>query len=265
MNLGEQLRAKRQQLKMTQQELAEKVHVSRQTISNWEVGRSYPDIESLIQLSDLFWISLDKLLKGDREMVTSLKKKGKAVAFYQILMGTLVLSGIINLIVDLAVNQRLYWSPLVLITALLVGLFFSIAFFIKKEKLLKCWLSVTVLLLPIQLVIQISITEKFWFVEYGLPLSFIWLSYSWVLLLLWRFTKISFWWLLALMGILGVVGNYFTLIITGSIDNLSSCFENFFLTGLATTIVALIFAVLAIVKSGNSKVDDWLFNTVRKY
>lgn len=52
---------------MSQEELAEKVYVTRQTISNWENGKSYPDIHSLLLLSSVFDVSLDQLIKGDIE------------------------------------------------------------------------------------------------------------------------------------------------------------------------------------------------------
>lgn len=52
---------------MTQEELAEKMFVSRQTISNWENDKSYPDIHSLLMLGNLFDVSLDILVKGDIE------------------------------------------------------------------------------------------------------------------------------------------------------------------------------------------------------
>lgn len=50
-----------------QEDLAEKVFVTRQTISNWENAKNYPDINSLVLLSQLFGVSLDILVKGDLE------------------------------------------------------------------------------------------------------------------------------------------------------------------------------------------------------
>lgn len=50
---------------MSQEELAEKIHVSRQSISNWENERSYPDIHNLLMMSILFNVSLNDLVKGD--------------------------------------------------------------------------------------------------------------------------------------------------------------------------------------------------------
>ncbi|WP_145993345.1 helix-turn-helix transcriptional regulator [Secundilactobacillus pentosiphilus] len=60
-----QIRLNRERLGLTQDELAAKLYVSRQTISNWETGHSYPDIENLLRLSALFDVSVDDLLKGD--------------------------------------------------------------------------------------------------------------------------------------------------------------------------------------------------------
>lgn len=50
---------------LSQEELAERVFVTRQTISNWETGKNYPDLNSLVRLSTLFGVSLDILVKGD--------------------------------------------------------------------------------------------------------------------------------------------------------------------------------------------------------
>ncbi|MCD2255621.1 helix-turn-helix domain-containing protein [Agrilactobacillus fermenti] len=69
MNLPKQIRKYREQLGLSQEGLAEKIFVSRQTISNWETERSYPDINSLLLLSVLFDVSLDELVKGDLEMM----------------------------------------------------------------------------------------------------------------------------------------------------------------------------------------------------
>ncbi|MDO4467145.1 MAG: helix-turn-helix transcriptional regulator [Bacillota bacterium] len=65
MELQTQIKKYRTDMKLSQEELAEKVYVSRQTISNWETGKSYPDIHSLLLLSSVFSISLDELVKGD--------------------------------------------------------------------------------------------------------------------------------------------------------------------------------------------------------
>ena len=84
---------------LTQEELAEKVGVSRQTVSNWENGRSYPDIVSIIALSDVYDITLDSLVKGDNEMIKYLKKStdvtrsNKQVVIGLALFGVMVIAG----------------------------------------------------------------------------------------------------------------------------------------------------------------------------
>lgn len=67
MELNAQIKKYRSSLNLSQEELAEKLYVTRQTISNWENEKSYPDIHSLLLLSSLFNVSLDQLIKGDIE------------------------------------------------------------------------------------------------------------------------------------------------------------------------------------------------------
>jgi len=69
MNLGSQIKKYRSELSMSQDELAEKIFVSRQSISNWENDKTYPDIKSLLLLSEVFQVSLDQLIKGDLEIM----------------------------------------------------------------------------------------------------------------------------------------------------------------------------------------------------
>lgn len=69
MELGQRIKDYRNLNKMSQEELAERVYVSRQTISSWENDKSYPDIHSLLMLSEIFNVSLDDLVKGDIEIM----------------------------------------------------------------------------------------------------------------------------------------------------------------------------------------------------
>ncbi len=72
MTFGKTLKERRSQLDLTQQEVAKKLYISRQTISNWENGKSYPDLDMLIKISDVYHVSIDSLLKGDHELKKSL-------------------------------------------------------------------------------------------------------------------------------------------------------------------------------------------------
>lgn len=74
MKFSKSLKKQRNKLGLTQQEVAKKLFVTRQTISNWENGKSYPDLDMLIKISDVYQISIDSLLKGDQDLKKSLDK-----------------------------------------------------------------------------------------------------------------------------------------------------------------------------------------------
>lgn len=79
MELGKQIKKHRQEVQLSQEKLADRVYVSRQTISNWENDKSYPDVNSLVLLSEIFQISLDNLIKGDIEVMKDIIQKEEIV------------------------------------------------------------------------------------------------------------------------------------------------------------------------------------------
>lgn len=88
------LKEKRKEFGLTQEELAEKLQVSRSAISNWEIGRNYPDIQTLISLAKTFNVSLDYLLNEDLEIAKSLDldiKKKKQFKLATICLSLLLL------------------------------------------------------------------------------------------------------------------------------------------------------------------------------
>lgn len=101
MELSKQLKSARTDASLSQEELAKKIGVSRQTISNWENCRSYPDIGSLIKLSDLYGISLDAMLKEDRgipEHFEDLSKKRRKAC--QITLEVGILSNLLGMLLS---------------------------------------------------------------------------------------------------------------------------------------------------------------------
>lgn len=66
-DIGTKIKDARTAAQLTQEQVAEALGISRQTVSNWENGRTYPDIGSVVKLSDLYEVSLDHLLKGKKE------------------------------------------------------------------------------------------------------------------------------------------------------------------------------------------------------
>lgn len=100
LKLYAQIKKYRTNLNLSQKELAEKVYVTRQTISNWENNKNYPDIHSLLLLSSLFDISLDQLIKGDINIMkeeinkNEIKKFNRDGAIFGLLLVVLIVSAV---------------------------------------------------------------------------------------------------------------------------------------------------------------------------
>ena len=100
MELGKQIKKYRQEAGLSQEELANRIYVSRQTISNWESDKSYPDVNSLVLLSEIFQISLDKLIKGDIDIMKEVINKeevtklNRYATIYTILLVATIVSAV---------------------------------------------------------------------------------------------------------------------------------------------------------------------------
>ena len=120
MEIGKKLKEARLGAKLTQEQAAERLFVSRQTISNWENEKTYPDIASVVRLSDLYSITLDELLKGDTEMAEHLEESTDVVKSNQ----KLILAVIANIVVFLSC---LLMAALLPESALMVACVFCLA------------------------------------------------------------------------------------------------------------------------------------------
>lgn len=127
MELNKQLKKYRIQQKLSQENLAEKIFVSRQTISNWENGKSYPDIQNLLLLSEIFDVSLDELVKGDvehmKKKISNTKLKKLSNTFFVLLVILLIFP------IPIAFFLGLWGIPIILLLSIP---FFLIAFKLKK-------------------------------------------------------------------------------------------------------------------------------------
>lgn len=93
MQLGQAIAQIRKERGLTQEAFAKVFNVTRQTVSNWENEKSYPDLSTLVKISDEFNVSLDVLLKGDFRMVKDIDKKIKKQPFYiGIIIGLIVIA-----------------------------------------------------------------------------------------------------------------------------------------------------------------------------
>nr|WP_280170613.1 helix-turn-helix transcriptional regulator [Priestia megaterium]MDH3188979.1 helix-turn-helix transcriptional regulator [Priestia megaterium]MDH3188991.1 helix-turn-helix transcriptional regulator [Priestia megaterium] len=105
MDLSYNLKTKREENNFSQEDVAKVLNISRQSISKWENGNCYPDLDNLIKLSDLYKISLDELIKGDKSFQEKIIIKESGEKMYRWpwwiifpIMG--MLYGLISMILD---------------------------------------------------------------------------------------------------------------------------------------------------------------------
>src|SRR5690554_5885182 len=105
MLFGERLKIEREKRDWSQVYLAEKIHVSRQSVSKWETGKNYPSIEVIIDLSDLFGITIDELLRSDEELKEKVIRDSKQLAHpkWKTFFDSLFLLGVFLLLVKLII------------------------------------------------------------------------------------------------------------------------------------------------------------------
>ena len=80
MNIGNEIQRIRKEQCLTQEEFGGIFHVTRQAVSLWENGKTYPDLQILVEISSRFGISLDALLKEDSKMVQAIDQERAAGA-----------------------------------------------------------------------------------------------------------------------------------------------------------------------------------------
>ncbi len=132
MNFAENLQNLRKKKNMTQDELAEKLQVSRQAVSKWESGSGYPETEKIISICDIFNCSMDELIKGkisidendNYDLIMSKSANQVAIAVTLILLGVSVFLTIVGFVPD--VEQY----SLIGICAILLGVAFAVPLFI---------------------------------------------------------------------------------------------------------------------------------------
>ena len=105
MIFSERLKEEREKRNWSQNDLAEKLHVSRQSVSKWETGKNYPSIEIIIHLSDLFGITIDELLRSDEELTQKIIEDSKQLAYpkWKVFFDSLFMIGVFLFIAKIVV------------------------------------------------------------------------------------------------------------------------------------------------------------------
>lgn len=112
MIFSERLKQEREKRGWSQAELAEKIHVSRQSVSKWETGKNYPSIDVIIDLSDLFNITIDELLRSDEELKEKVIQDSKQLAYprWKVFFDSVFLLGVFLLIAKLSILALNYFA-----------------------------------------------------------------------------------------------------------------------------------------------------------
>lgn len=105
MIFSERLKKEREKRNWSQTDLAEKLHVSRQSVSKWETGKNYPSIEVIIDLSDVFGTTIDELLRSDDELKEKVIRDSKQLAYpkWKVFFDSVFLLGVFLLITKLII------------------------------------------------------------------------------------------------------------------------------------------------------------------
>ena len=126
MQIGEKIKIIRENKKISQENMAKSLHVSYQAVSNWERGKSYPDISNIIMISDLYNISLDELIREDKNYKDILLEKKVSGIVDTILNAIFFLCAVTILIYMIIENKLTSANSFYIILAILVIIHTSI-------------------------------------------------------------------------------------------------------------------------------------------
>ena len=134
MEIANQIKRLRTESGMSQDELAEKVFVSRQTVSNWENEKTYPDLKSLLLLSEVFGTSLDALIKGD---LSEMKRQIDGQEYAKFMRNSVILTVMYFLILLTPIPLAHFlgwWGLAIYIVIFAVTMFFAVRIEKYKKK-----------------------------------------------------------------------------------------------------------------------------------
>jgi len=215
MGFGDKLINLRKQNKMTQEEMAEKLGITRQTVSNWELNQTKPDLEQLMGISRLYNISLDELAnntvaKSSNKVSTTSEKLKKS--FYEYIAPVLknqqlwlmiftvlcVIALGTCIIVDFAINNAITWGKTPVLS-IVFGYLIITPMFAKKHKIELSLCMLTITILPFLYFMEKSVPVKGWFYSIAWPTSVVSMVGAWLTYMICRFFKINWWYKSAIL------------------------------------------------------------------
>lgn len=200
MTLGEKLQALRKQNGLSQEALAEKLAVTRQTVSKWERNCSLPDLDFIARLSELFHVSADYLIREEQPMPDAPPMPKKAFQFTRKAKRTVLMvlslaeltAGFVCLVCDHFTSKTLSWS-LIVLAALAAAWFVLLPLLTAKEKVIfKTLAAVSIVPFPLLAVLALFLKRAVLF-TLGSCVALVCISAVWVIDWIFQKNRVHLW------------------------------------------------------------------------
>lgn len=133
MDVGNQIRERRQALGLSQEELAQRLYVSRVTVSHWETSKTLPDVQSMLLLANLFGTTIDELVRGDVDEMREMVEKGeRRTRTFAVALAAVEVVVVAALAVT-AVAGRAYLEPVLRLLLAVLVMAFSVAVLVARR------------------------------------------------------------------------------------------------------------------------------------
>lgn len=121
MIIGVKIKMIREAFDLTQEQLGKELHLTRQTISSWENGKSYPGITDILAISNKYNVSLDELMKEDIELIEHFETIDHSLNKQKIVYAFAYVANVLFLAVSVLSNY-IHVYPMYKVTALIIGM-----------------------------------------------------------------------------------------------------------------------------------------------
>ena len=200
MTLEEKIQKLRKQRGLSQEALAEKVTVTRQTISKWELGQSAPDLDFIAQLSDIFNVSSDYLIKDEmvepvelpyKKRSYHLSERGKRIILVVVSAAALI-AGCVCLICDYFTSDRLSWSLIAVASIIATWLMLLPSLISRTKIVLKTLVVVSAIPFPLLAILSLLLKKSVIF-TLGICITLIVIVAIWTMYIIFRKCRKNLW------------------------------------------------------------------------
>jgi transcriptional regulator with XRE-family HTH domain len=252
---------------MTQKELAEKLNITDKAVSKWERGIGYPYITIISKLAEILSVTVNELLNGQRIVEelslpnamnskldytnkVSKQRNIKNKSIVTIVVSLLVLISIfICTLCDLAISKTISWSIIPSSAIVLAWLIIIPIIRLKKNRLMISMISLSIFIIPFLWIIEQN-TKGHWLNSVGIPIAIASLSYLWIDIFIFCYTKLSKYYGLSIAFIILPI---LDIVIDKVLGRLAIDYS-VILTGVGCTIISIIFFYMGLRDRGTEKV-----------